>query len=365
MLPRFSIQDVNKLLTSLDEGIQEAQKNGGKITKKAEASLKVFTDAVSQPEFFRPSFAKAVRDTIAEQDGRYYPWALGTTDALIRRRETSKNVFDRAHQLAERAPQIDREVTRLKGILDAHMANKNLSETEIDILKTVLSALQSSATVIDTALTERAKLTNNKWETKDAWEIVDTLKTKVNMRYNDIQGGPFGLWIKFDKREAEAFAQEFKRLNLPYEKGTEVLQQIFDEAKSEWGNLVLGKGAVEPFKALSETIGLQLDWDSAINQSKNDHPIVALYAVAIREEMEKGDQADIRKLNVMLRAGRAAVEELGVDFIRTGPTTLGGAAMPALSATFAGADAHAMRVAHVEDLNGQLGKLEQFLARRS
>jgi hypothetical protein len=331
------------------------------------------------------SFTDAVMSLIREQDGTYYPFAVGgdfaaTTPESARSlpvassgggaasiippwmpttRNEAKEQFD--NLLYNMAGQLDQGLRDLQSqVLNATKDNK-LSGDEASSINAFITYAGSAKNVLGSMFEERAKL-GGPFDKLQPWQVYENIIGKVNSRGNDLRGGPFGTWTKLGVGEAKDFIETLQGSNLPAAKQKAVLEEVFNTASSAFGNLVLDAKAVDQFKTFAENdLGLTgLDWNSAINVAKEDHPIVALYAVSIRDAMN-ASEPNVRELETMLRAGNAALRELSVDFVRNGPRTLGNAEMPAASLAFAGPSALPARAQNVSDLSKALKDLEAMV----
>lgn len=325
------------------------------------------------------SFSEAVSSLIRDQDGGpYYPMPL-TMDAKPRgvgpsgsgvgdpqnlmpppwlppMPNEAKNYFDQV--LFNMAYTLDEGMRNLEQqVLQATKDNK-LDAGEANNIRAFIKSSELVKKNLAEMVQDRAKLGGG-FDAMEPWQIYDKLLSQVNKKSNDITGGPFGSWYKFQVGEAKAFVTELQNAQVSPDKAREVLRELFYAAESKYGNMVLDKAASEVLMYYAKDVGglEDLDWKKTINVKKEEHPIVALYAVSIRDAID--NESEPRRLNHMLRAAEAAHNDLSADFVRHGPRTLGGAALSASSATasFAGASAVGNRANAVNELGAAIQEL--------
>jgi hypothetical protein len=322
-----------------------AQSTGqAQIPAEALAVFKEFDQAFSGGR----SFSKAMEQEIRwMKDGRSFPWSVGGSRppaAIQLDRQDKDNI--------KLAGVFQKTYTDFRALLDKADNDKTLSYQETQDLGDLLKALLSGVKTCVSA-TEHMREENN--NARPTYEILQTIKNQVNEISNDVKIGTFRTFVKFGKAEAESFIKQMEWQVTNWDKRNEVIESLFDIAVSPYGNLILDRGAAEVFK--SSSYAGDLKWDTAINHYKDEHPIVALYAVAIDTAMRDG--ASDAELRSMLNAGNAAVTELRASFVNgsvfRGMTTLSADATR-VRALSAGA-----REVEVQKLEAALKKLATHL----
>ena len=266
---------------------------------------------------FKPG---AMRDAMATEirwmkDGRTFPGPIGGSQP-VKYDEEEKFYLDISTRL-------QRTYSKFASALKSMSVDGVHDYQETERLKELTRTLKSGLDTLTAAVQElRESKTNN----KPAYEIFNMIKNQVNEQANDTAFGPFGMLHKFGKDEAENFLEVLNYTVTDWDKKQEVVQTLFDTASSPYGNLVLNRAAADAFAAAYPIEGV--DWSKAVDAFKDEHPIVALYAVVIDREMNNPN-ASVRDLEVLMNSGTAALSELRNEFITRGPRTVGGAEMPA------------------------------------
>jgi hypothetical protein len=326
--------------------------------KQAEGQVTIPQDAARVFENFQRSFepgTNQMREAMAQEirwmsDGRTFPWSVepGRTQA------PKYDATERYHLRI--ASDLQGLYRSFAGVLDRADNDRNLNYGESQRLGQLVEALKTGVETLIDGVDNMREAKNN---ARPSYEIYETVKNAVNEIHNDTQGGPFGTLVKFGEREAQSFLDVMRYQVTNYEKQQEVVELLYDTAASPYGNMVLDQAAAEVFKNAWGHLGL--DWAAAVDVAKEDHPIVALYAVAINSEIENGAN-NVRALESMLRAGEAAYSELGVSFVRNGPVALEGEVMPAASLALAGPAHRGERNQQVAELGKALDSLRAYIA---
>jgi hypothetical protein len=330
------------------EGVQRAVANStgkAKIDENDAQTFKYFHDGVRTQ-----TMTNAMAREIAWLNGATFPWAIEPNHDLAKPRTPDEQVlmnFARSLQSTYRG---------FDKVLTAAKANSNISHTESQRLNDILEGLKVGVGTLEAGI---EKLRENRENNRPAGEIFETIKNAVNVPGNDTRFGPFGMLVKFGAEEASQFLDTLNYRVGDYDKKKEVIELLFDTASSPYGNLVLDRAAANKMKEAWDHLGL--DWGKAVDAYKEEHPIVALYAVAIDTEINNGN-TNVRELESMLRAGEAAYSELGVGFVRSGPVAAEGAVMPAASAALSGPSHRAERNEHVRALGTSLDALRARIA---
>lgn len=333
---------IDGLKSAVSESVGQAR-----IPQNAADTFKYFQESFQRGG---ESMTKAMAREIAWLNGATFPWAVEPDNNIAKPRDDAEKV------LMSFARTLQTKYRELNSVLGGAKANSNISYNEGERLNSLIEALKVGVETLKDSLTN---ISENRANNRPAYETFEVIKNQVNVPGNDKQFGPFGMLVKFGAQEASSFLDTLNFTVSDWNKKQEVIELLFDTASSPYGNLVLDAGAAAKMK---EAWGhLDLDWSKAIDAFKDEHPIVALYAVAIESEINNGN-TNVRELESMLRAGEAAYNELGVSFVRNGPVALAGAEMPAASAALAGPSARADRNEHVRSLGQSLDALRARIA---
>lgn len=342
---------INWGLQSLSRSIENAQGD----VRISRDDLAVFKDFEKSFKETGPNgrVRNQMREAMAQEirwlhDGRTFPWAPGSSEPSFKYDATETRHLRWAATLQNDY----RAIASVLGRADNDLV---LSHDEAQNLKALIDGIQVSIKTLVGGVENMREAKNN---ARPAYEILQTVKNIVNDTSNDVRGGPFGLWTKFTENEAQAFVDTLKWQVTDYNKMKEVVETLFDTAASPYGDIVLTSAAADVF---ARNYGFEgLDWEKTKNVVKEEHPIVALYAVAIDSEIANGN-TNVRDLEVMLNAGRAAVSELGASFATRGPQTLSGEAMPALTAEFTGRENRGRRGELVANLSAANDRLSAYI----
>jgi hypothetical protein len=336
-------------LESVDRALKQSE---GQTTIPREA-LDVFKNFQREFGASRNSMREAMAQEIRWlNDGRVFPWSIEPARPQIPK-------YDEAEKYHLRiAGSLQSNYRAFAEVLNRADNDRTLSYDESQKLRDMMIGLKAG---IETLVDGVENLRESKWNNKHAYELFDTIKNQVNDSGNDRPFGPFGTLVKFGADEAKRFVDYLNFQVTDWEKKKEVLTTAYDTAASEFGNLVLDRAGADVLKQAAENLGIQdLDWSKAINAFKNEHPIVALYAVAIDDAMANG--ASRGELEVMLRTGRAALSELRNEFITRGPRTVDSDVAPgAATMALAGPSHRAERATVAADLERAVGDLARHL----
>jgi hypothetical protein len=324
--------------------------------KQSEGQVTIPREAMDVFKNFQRSFAgtNAMREAMATEirwmnDGRTFPWSVEPAN-------TTRIKYDDAERYhLSIASTLNQKYRQFAEVLNRADNDRKLSYEESQKLSGIMIGLQAGLeTLIDGVENLRESKNNN----KPAYEIFNNIKNQVNDTSNDTRFGPFGMLVKFGKDEAQSFLDFLQYQVTDWGKKQEVIEMLYDTASSPYGNLVLDRAAVDTIKG--QWGHLTLDWDKAVDAYKDEHPIVALYAVRIDNEIASGTM-DVRGLESMLRTATAAREELATDFVTRGPVALANEALPAESATLAGRSHRGERAQRVQDLDAAIVRLQAHI----
>lgn len=333
-------------LQSVDRALKQSD---GQTTIPREA-LDVFKNFQQEFGASRNSMREAMAQEIRwMNDGRVFPGSI--EPARVPKYDDAEK-----YHLAI-AGQLQTAYRRFAEVLNRADNNRNLSYDESQQLSGMMIGLKAG---IETLVDGVDNLRESKWNNKPAWDLFNTIKNQVNDSSNDTRFGPFGMLTKFGKDEAKSFLDYLGFQVTDWEKKQEVVTLLLDTAASPYGNLVLNKAAADVIKEQWGHLE-GIDWAKVVDAFKDEHPIVALYAVAIDREINNPN-ASVRDLEAMLRAGEAAHAELGVSFATTGPVALAGAELPEGSAALAGRAHRGERGERVQLLGEALEKLREHIA---
>lgn len=375
---RVTIDQALEPLKDLKDGVKAAQ---GKtfVPQNAQGKLDAFHDQVHE---FGGKFEAAVRYAIDEQDGRTFPWAVGGSflepaiepafepfpgpGPIMPPRFPTKTAaraeFDSINDLVGIARSVDKKMVEIKQALTQATQTRGIDSKEADHLRTLSTAVGSWATILTTMVEARAELGKKETDQRPTFQIFNQFKAEVNKERNDApRSDGFGLWTKFDVHEARDFIDKVKHGNLDTPKAQDVMRYLYDVASSEFGDLVLTQGAADALANRAQELGIGgMDWNKAVNVIKNEHPIVALYAVALDDAINNG--ASARELEVMVNAGEAAINDLSRDFMRAGPITARAATAGAVPQSFMGTSNVRARANQINELNQALVRAREHLA---
>jgi hypothetical protein len=333
-------------LQSVGDALNQAE-GQGRIPQQAKDIIKGFTsDFTVGRNHMKEAMATEIRWM---NDGRTFPWSV---------EQPSTPKYDRTERAHLRlASTIQSDYRAFAEALSAAGRNQNHSYEETARLKDMLIGLQASVeTLIDGVDNIRESKNNN----KPAYEIFNNIKNQVNDVSNDTRFGPFGMLVKFGKDEAQSFVDFLNFQVTDFAKKQEVIEMLFDTASSPYGNLVLNQAAADVISGQWGHLGL--DWSKAVDAFKEEHPIVALYAVRIDSEIASGS-GTVREMEALLRTATAARAELSNEFVTRGPVALGGASLANApeSASLTGRANRGERAQRVQDLDGAIVRLQAHI----
>lgn len=337
------LQSLRWTIDGLDKAIQKSV-GQPQIGQDEAQEIKYFKEG-----FSKTAITKAMEREISWLQGSTFPWAVDGSTA--KPKDASEKL------LLSMAKAVQSSYNQVNDVLISATRNKSISFDEGTRLDNLLEAMKVG---LETLTDSLQNLSENRANNRPAHEIFEVIKNGTNVAGNDTRFGPFGMLIKFNKAEAEDFLQTLNFQVQDWEKKKEVIELAYDTASSPYGNLVLDRQAADAFKSAAEGLGIDLDWSKAVNAYKEEHPIVALYAVRINDEISSGS-TDVRALESMLRAGEAAYNELGVGFVRNGIQPLAGVALSGDNLT-ASTLSRSARNEHVRELGASLEALRAHIA---
>ena len=337
------LQSLKWTIEGLDKAVQNSV-GKAKIEGSDADTIKYFKEG-----FNRKDITQAMEREISWLNGATFPWAVDSGADITKPRDESEKL------LLSFAKTLQTKYNQVNDVLISSTRNKTISFAEGSRLDRLMEAMKVGLETLSDSL---QNLSENRANNRPAHEIFEVIKNGVNVPGNDKQFGPFGMLVKFGSAEAKDFLQTLNFQVQDYDKRKEVIELLFDTASSPYGNLVLDRQASEAFKAEYDHLGL--DWSKAVDAYKEEHPIVALYAVRINDEIASGS-TDVRSLEAMLRAGEAAHAELSVGFVRNGPVALAGVTLSGDNAV-AASMSRRERAQHVDDLGQSLAQLRARIA---
>ncbi len=347
------LQSVRWQLDGLERAVSNAA-DQPQIPQEAADTFKYFAESFKRGgENMRNAMARE----IAFMNGRTFPWALDADPTAAKPKDGAEK------WLLTCATRLQTDYRNFAKSLDRFRADGNMSGEEAEKLTTLLQALEVGVATLQDGV---KNLGDSRRHNRPAEEIFQVMKNSVNDPANDTQRGPFGLLTKFGANEAQSFIDRLGfEVGDKWEKAKEVVELLYDTAASPYGDLVLTEAAAKKFQEQLGHYAPDLDWSKAINAYKEEHPIVALYAVAIDTTLnDPARSGNVRELEAMLRAGEAAHSELSVAFVRNGPVVSSApSSNGAITASLAAAGmTRAARAQHVDDLGDALGRLRARIA---